>query len=83
MAFREIVGSVVTGFLLIFFFWFVFPVARTAYTAELKVVNQTTPLMQTILPFYNNWWLVFPFIIAISGGWTIYQYMSDKEGFDY
>jgi len=83
MALREITGAVVTGFIVIYMLWFVIPVTRTAYNQELAHLNTTSSLMQTILPITNNWWIIFPLLIAVLGGYTIYQYATDRSGFDY
>ena len=80
---REIVGSVVTGFLIIYMLYFVIPSLRTSYNVELSVINQTSPLMQTILPITNNWWLFFPALIVIVGGYTIWSYYTAQNAFDY
>jgi len=63
--------------------WFVIPVTRTAYNLELNHLNTTSTLMQTIMPITNSWWVVFPLIIVVTGGYTIWAYISDRQGFDY
>ena len=83
MALREITGSVVTGFIVIYMLWFVIPVTKTAYNQELSQLNTTSSLMQTILPITNNWWVIFPMLIAILGGYTIYNYATNRDAFDY
>ena len=83
MALREITGAVVTGFIVIYMLWFVIPVTKTAYNNELAHLNTTSPLMQTILPITNNWWVIFPLLIAVLGGYTIYQYATNRDAFDY
>ena len=83
MALREITGAVVTGFLIVYMLWFVIPVGKTAYNTELHGLNTTSPLMQTILPITNNWWVVFPLLIVIAGGYTIWQYATNRDAFDY
>ena len=83
VAFRAIVGAGVTVFIMVYVFWFVIPVTRTAYTNEIAAVNTTSSLMQTIIPIMNNWWTIFPLIIAIAGGWTIWQYATGNWPFDW
>lgn len=83
MALREITGAVVTGFIVIYMLWFVIPVTRTAYNQELSQLNTTSSLMQTILPITNNWWIIFPLLIAVLGGYTIYQYATNRDAFDF
>lgn len=83
MALREITGATVTGFVIIYMLWFIIPTTRTAYNLELTQLNTTSSLMQTILPITNNWWVIFPLIICIAGGWTIYQYATNRDAFDY
>lgn len=83
MGLREIVGAGVTGFIIIYVLWFVIPATRTAYTNELSVVNQSTTIMQSILPFTNNWWIMFPALILVAGGYTIWQYFTNRDPFDY
>lgn len=83
MGIREIIGAVVTGFLIIYMLWFVIPVGKTAYNTELAAINQTTPLMQQILPITSNWWIIFPMLIVVAGGYTIWQYMTNRNAFDY
>lgn len=80
---KEIAGVAVTGFVMVYLFWFVIPITKTAYNVELSQLNTTSSLMQTILPFTNNWWVVFPLLIAIIGGYTIYNYLTNREAFDY
>jgi len=76
-------GATVTGFIVIYMLWFVIPITKTAYNTELAQLNTTSSLMQTILPFTNNWWIIFPLLIAVIGGWTIYNYATDRTAFDY
>lgn len=76
-------GATVTGFVIIYMLWFVIPVTKTAYNNELSHLNTTSTLMQTILPITNNWWIIFPLIIVVAGGWTIYNYATDRNAFDY
>ena len=83
MALREMAGATVTGFIVIYMLWFVIPITKTAYNTELAQLNTTSSLMQTILPFTNNWWIIFPLLIAVIGGWTIYNYATDRAAFDY
>ena len=83
MGIREILGAVVTGFLIIYMLWFVIPVGKTAYNTELAAINQTSPLMQQILPITNNWWIIFPPLILLAGGYTIWQYFTNRSAFDY
>ena len=80
---REIISVGVTGFIIVYMLLFVIPITRQAYTLELTQVNQTTTLMQTILPITNNFWVIFPPLIAISGGYAIWQIISHREAFDY
>lgn len=80
---REIAGATVTGFIIIYCLFFLIPVTKTAYNTELAHLNTTSSLMQTILPITNNWWIIFPLIIVIAGGYTIWSYMSDRDAFDY
>ena len=83
MALREITGAVVTGFIVIYMLWFVIPVTRTSYNQELSHLNTTSSLMQTILPITNNWWIIFPLLITVLGGYTIYQYATNRDAFDF
>ena len=83
MVFREVVGGSVTAFIVIYMLFFVIPVTKTAYNNELAHLNTTSSLMQTILPITNNWWVIFPLLIAVVGGYTIWQYASRYFGFDY
>lgn len=76
-------GATVTVFVVIYMLWFVIPVTKTAYNNELAHLNTTSSLMQTILPITNNWWIIFPLLIAVVGGWTIYNYATDRTAFDY
>ena len=80
---REIAGATVTVFIVIYMLFFVIPVTKTAYNMELAHLNTTSTLMQTILPITNNWWVIFPLLIAVIGGYTIWQYATDRLGFDY
>ena len=80
---REIAGATVTVFIVIYMLFFVIPVTKTAYNMELAHLNTTSSLMQTILPITNNWWVIFPLLIAVIGGYTIWQYATDRLGFDY
>lgn len=75
-------GVGVTVFVIIYVLWFVIPVTKTAYNNELAHLNTSSALMQTILPITNNWWIVFPLIITVAGGWTIWQYATDRLAFD-
>ena len=63
--------------------WFVIPVTKTTYNLEIAHLNTTSTLLQTILPIPNSWWVVFPLIIVVTGGYTIWAYISDRQGFDY
>ena len=83
MVLREITGSVVAVFVGIYMLWFVIPVTKTAYNTELAHLNTTSSLMQTLIPITNNWWIIFPLLIAVVGGWTIYNYATDRTAFDY
>lgn len=83
MALREIVGAVVTGFLIIYMLWFVIPVGKTAYNTEIASMNMTTPLMLQLKPIVDNWWVVFPLLIVVAGGYTIYSYATNRDAFDY
>lgn len=83
MALREIVGATVTVFLIIYMLWFVIPVGKTAYNTELQAVNKTSPLLQQLLPITDNWWVIFPLLIVIAGGYTIWQYATNRSAFDY
>lgn len=83
MVLREIAGATVTGFIIIYMLWFVIPVTRTAYTNEVAHLNTTSSLMQTILPITNNWWVIFPLLIVVVGGYTIWNYATNRLGFDY
>lgn len=76
-------GATVTAFLAVYMLYFVIPVGKTAYTLELKGLNTTSPLMQTILPITNNWWVIFPLLIAVAAGYTIWQYATNRDAFDY
>ena len=80
---REIIGAGVTVFLIVYMLYFVIPVGKTSYTNLLHSVNTTSPLMQQILPITDNWWIVFPFLIVIAGGYTIYSYATSRSAFDY
>lgn len=79
---REIAGISVTGFIVIYLLWFVIPVTKTAYTTELTQLNTTSSLMQTILPITNNWWVIFPLLIVVIGGYTIWSYISNRNAID-
>ena len=83
MALREIVGASVTCFLIIYMLWFIIPVGKTAYNLELKSINTTSPLVQQLLPITNNWWIIFPLLIVVAGGYTIWQYATNRDAFDY
>lgn len=83
MAMREIMGSVVAVFVGIYMLWFVIPVTKTAYNQELAHLNTTSSLMQTIIPITNNWWVIFPLIIAVLIGYTVWSYATDRNAFDY
>lgn len=83
MGVREIVGAGVTGFILVYVLYFIIPATRTAYTNELSVVNQSSAIMQSILPFTNGWWIMFPALIVVAGGYTIWSYFTDRDPFDY
>lgn len=83
MVMREIIGSVVAVFVGIYMLWFVIPVTKTAYNMELAHLNTTSSLMQTILPITNNWWVIFPLIIAVLVGWVVWSYATDRNAFDY
>jgi len=80
---KEVVGATVTGFVIIYMLWFVIPVTKTAYNTELAHLNTTSSLMQTIMPITNNWWVIFPLIIVVAGGYTIWQYATNRDAFDY
>lgn len=82
MALKEIMGATVTVFLIVYMLWFVIPVGKTAYNTEIAAVNQSSPLMQQILPITNNWWVIFPLLIVIAGGWTVFQYATNRDAFD-
>lgn len=83
MALREITGATVTVFIIIYMLWFVIPITKTTYNVELKAVNTTSPLMQTLLPITDNWWIIFPLLIVVVGGYTIWQYATNRDAFDY
>lgn len=83
MGLREITGAIATGFIGIYMLWFVIPTSKTAYNTEIAAINQTTPLMQQILPITNNWWSIFPLLIIVLVGYTIWLYATDRLGFDY
>ena len=76
-------GATVTGFIIIYMLWFVIPVTKTAYNNELAHLNTTSTLMQTILPITNNWWIIFPLIISVLVGYTVWNYATDRNAFDY
>ena len=80
---KAIAGATVAVFIGIYMFWFIIPVSKTAYNTELAQLNTSSALMQTILPITNNWWVIFPLIIAVVLGWTIYSYMTGTDNFDY
>ena len=80
---REIIGSVVAVFVGIYMLWFVIPVTKTAYNQELAHLNTTSTLMQTLVPITNNWWVIFPLIIAVLIGYTVWSYATDRNAFDY
>ena len=80
---RSIVGATVAIFIGVYIFWFIIPVSKTAYNTELASLNTSSTLMQSILPITNNWWVIFPLLIAVIIGWTVWQYSSGTEGFDY
>lgn len=83
MGLREIVFLGVSLFIGIYLEWFVLPATRTAYTQEVSVVNTTSTMMQQLLPITNNFWTMFPALIAILLGWQVWQYLSEKGAFDY
>ena len=83
MGLREIMGATVTVFMIVYILEFVIPAGRTAYNSELSVANTTSTTMQSILPFINNFWTIFPLIIVAAGGYGIYLYATSKLGFDY
>lgn len=83
MGLREITGAVVTVFLIIYMLWFVIPVGKTAYNTEIASMNMTTPLMLQIKPIVDNWWTIFPLLIAVAGGYTIWLYATNRFPFDY
>ena len=83
MVFREVVGGSVTVFVVIYMLFFVIPVTKTAYNNELAHLNTTSTLMQTIVPITNNWWVIFPLLIVVIGGYTIYNYATSRDAFDY
>ena len=68
---------------MVYMFYFIIPVTRTAYTKELAGLNTTSTTMQQILPITNMWWVIFPMLIAFVGAYTIYLYMTKQQGFDY
>ena len=80
---KEIVSVGVTGFILVYMLLFVIPITRQAYNTELSGLNTTSTLMQTILPITSNWWVIFPMLIAVAGGFSIWQIISHREAFDY
>ena len=80
---KEIVSIGVTGFVLIYMLLFVIPITRQAYVTELSQLNTTSTLMQTILPVTNNFWVLFPMLIAVVGGFSIWTIISHREAFDY
>lgn len=83
MGLREIMGAVVTAFLIIYMLWFIIPVGKTAYNTETAAMNMTTPLMQQIKPIADNFWIIFPMLIVVAGGYTIWLYATDRNAFDY
>jgi type II secretory pathway component PulF len=83
LAIKEIVGASVTVFVIIYMLWFVIPVSKTSYNNELSHLNTTSSLMQQILPITNNWWVIFPLLIVIVGGYTIWQYATNRLAGDY
>ena len=83
MVLREITGSVVAVFVGIYMLWFVIPVTKTAYNTELAHLNTTSSLMQTLIPITNNWWIIFPLIIALLIGWQVWNYATNRDAFDY
>lgn len=76
MGLREIVGITVTGFILVYCFWFIVPALKTAYTGEIKGLNMTTPIMQQLKPVADSWFLIMIPLIIFVGGYTIYLYMT-------
>lgn len=80
---RSVVGATVAVFIGVYMFWFVIPVGKTAYNTELAQLNTSSALMQSILPITNNWWIIFPLLIAIIVGYTIWQYSTSTDSFDY
>lgn len=80
---RAIIGVGVTVFLGVYIFWFVIPLGKTEYTKLLSVSNTTNSTMQQVLPIMNDWWVIFPLIIAVALGWTIWQYATGNSPFDY
>lgn len=76
-------GAVVTAFLIIYMLWFIIPVGKTAYNTETAAMNMTTPLMQQIKPIADNFWIIFPMLIVVAGGYTIWLYATDRNAFDY
>jgi len=82
MGLRAIAGATVTGFIMIYMFWFIIPALRTAYTNEITVINTNSTTMQTLLPITNSWFVLLVPLIAIAGLYTIYLYATRVESFD-
>lgn len=76
-------GAVTTAFIGIYMLWFVIPTGRTAYNLEVNNLNMTSSTMQVIKPITDNFWIIFPLLIVMLVGYTIWLYATDRFGFDY
>ena len=83
MALREILGAVITCFVLVYFFWLMYPTLETAYTNEVGVVNKTSTTMQNLLPITNGFMSMLLLIILVAGGYTLWLYIGRIKGDDY
>ena len=53
MVLKEIVGSAVTVFMIIYCLYFLIPATKTAYNSELSVVNQSSTQLAIVIPIFN------------------------------
>ena len=83
MVLREMAGVTVTVAIVVYMLWFVIPITKTSYNTEMSQLNQSSPQLQQIKPFTDNWWIIFPLLIAVAGGYTIWQYATNRNALDY
>lgn len=73
----------VTGFLLVYFFWFLYPGLKTSYNLEIGNLNMTSPTMVVLKPIADSWFMFLPILIAFIGGYSIWLYFTRREAADY